>query len=77
MPTLHQKVRIARAAAIADIDWERKALTWLQQLGPLSDEEVRAGLARLVPDYTPYDAQKLADVNNVIPLRPRAGGKPI
>jgi FlaA1/EpsC-like NDP-sugar epimerase len=77
MPTLHQKVRIARAAAIADIDWERKALAWLQQLGPLSDEEVRAGLARLVPDYTPYDAQKLADVNNVIPLRPRAGGKPI
>jgi FlaA1/EpsC-like NDP-sugar epimerase len=75
IPTLHQKVRIARAAAISDLDWERKALSWLQQAGPLSDEDVRAGLAKLVPDYTPYDAKKMADVNNVIPLRPRASGK--
>jgi FlaA1/EpsC-like NDP-sugar epimerase len=75
MPTVHQKVRIARAAAISDLDWERKALAWLQQVGPLSDEEVRSGLAKLVPDYTPYDAQKMADLNNVIPLRPRAGNK--
>jgi FlaA1/EpsC-like NDP-sugar epimerase len=75
MPTVHQKVRIALAAAIGDSDWERKALAWLRQQGPLSDEEVRSGLAKLVPDYTPYDAKKMADLNNVIPLRPRTSGK--
>jgi FlaA1/EpsC-like NDP-sugar epimerase len=75
IPTVHQKVRIAKAAPISDINWERKALAWLQQTGPLSDSEVRSGLAKLVPDYTPYDAQRLADINNVIPLRPRLGSK--
>jgi FlaA1/EpsC-like NDP-sugar epimerase len=75
MPTVHQKVRIARAGAMSDSEWERKALAWLQQEGPLTDEDVRAGLAKLVPDYTPYDAQKMADLNNVIPLRPRVSGK--
>jgi FlaA1/EpsC-like NDP-sugar epimerase len=75
MPTIHQKVRVATAAVINDADWERRALAWLQQLGPLSDEDVRAGLAKLVPDYTSYDAKKMADLNNVIPLRPRVVGK--
>jgi FlaA1/EpsC-like NDP-sugar epimerase len=75
LPTVHQKVRVAKAAPIADVDWEAKTLSWLQQTGPVADEEVRIGLAKLVPDYTPYNAEKMADVNNVIPLRPRTSNK--
>jgi FlaA1/EpsC-like NDP-sugar epimerase len=75
IPTLHQKVRIANAAPILDPQWENKALAWIQQVGPLSDDETRSGLAKLVPDYQPYDAARLADINNVIPLRPRSLSK--
>jgi FlaA1/EpsC-like NDP-sugar epimerase len=75
IPTLHQKVRIANAAPILDPQWENKALAWIQQVGPLSDDDTRSGLAKLVPDYQPYDAARLADINNVIPLRPRSAGK--
>jgi FlaA1/EpsC-like NDP-sugar epimerase len=75
IPTLHQKVRIANAAPILDPHWENKALAWIQQVGPLSDDDTRSGLAKLVPDYQPYDAARLADINNVIPLRPRNAAK--
>jgi FlaA1/EpsC-like NDP-sugar epimerase len=75
LPTTHQKVRVAKAAPIEDAGWDVKALSWLQQTGPLSDEDVRTGLAKLVPDYTPYDAARMADINNVIPLRPRVINK--
>jgi FlaA1/EpsC-like NDP-sugar epimerase len=75
IPTLHQKVRIANAAPILDPQWENKALAWIQQVGPLSDDDTRSGLAKLVPDYQPYDAARLADINNVIPLRPRNAAK--
>ncbi|AYH45313.1 polysaccharide biosynthesis protein [Azoarcus sp. DN11] len=50
--TPHRKLRIARsrpvsAGFLAELD------TWLAQSGPVSDDEVRRGLLRWVPEYVP------------------------
>lgn len=72
LPTRHQKVRIAKAE-LPNEEWQSRALHWVEQTGPISDDDCRTGLAKLVPDYLPYDAARTADINNVIPLRPRQG----
>lgn len=52
VPTRHPKLRIAVSAAPAGTEIVARATTWLAG-GPLSDEEVRVRLAKLVPEYRP------------------------
>ena len=50
LPTVHPKLRIARARGIAP-GWLPRLLEWLQPEGVRSDEEVKAGLGVWVPEY--------------------------
>ena len=50
--TPHPKLRIARSRAVADTFLD-ELTQWLSQPGPVSVEEVRAGLQRWVPEYEP------------------------
>ena len=50
--TPHPKLRIARSRPVADTFLD-EFTQWLSQAGPVSDEEVRAGLKRWVPEYEP------------------------
>jgi FlaA1/EpsC-like NDP-sugar epimerase len=50
LPTVHPKLRIARARSIAP-GWLPRLLEWLQPDGVRSDEEVKAGLGVWVPEY--------------------------
>ncbi len=50
--TPHPKLRIARSRPVEDGFLEELA-SWLGQPGPMSDDEVRAGLRRWVPEYEP------------------------
>jgi FlaA1/EpsC-like NDP-sugar epimerase len=50
LPTPHAKLRIARAGR-AEADWLPRLLTWLAQSSSRSDDEVRADLARWLPEY--------------------------
>ena len=50
LPTPHPKLRIARARGVAP-DWLPRLLEWLERPQPMSDDEVRTGLARWVPEY--------------------------
>ncbi|MCD6732486.1 MAG: polysaccharide biosynthesis protein [Burkholderiaceae bacterium] len=56
LETPHPKLRIARSRSVPDgILTELR--DWLGQVGPVSDDEVRAALGRWVPEYTPYEAR--------------------
>jgi FlaA1/EpsC-like NDP-sugar epimerase len=50
--TPHPKLRIARSRPVADTFLD-ELTQWLSQPGPVSVEEVRAGLKRWVPEYEP------------------------
>ena len=50
LATPHPKVRIARARPVDD-GWLDVLIAWLQQTASLEDREVRAALARWVPEY--------------------------
>ena len=50
--TPHPKLRIARSRPVADTFLD-ELTQWLSQPGPVSVEEVRAGLQRWVPEYEP------------------------
>lgn len=50
--TPHPKLRIARSRPVGGAFLEELA-QWLSQPGPVSDEDVRAGLKRWVPEYEP------------------------
>ncbi len=50
--TPHPKLRIARSRQV-DGGFLEELAQWLSQPGPLSDEDVRAGLKRWVPEYEP------------------------
>lgn len=50
--TPHPKLRIARSRPVAETFLDELG-TWLSQAGPVSDDEVREGLKRWVPEYEP------------------------
>lgn len=50
--TPHPKLRIARSRPVAETFLDELG-TWLSQPGPVSDDEVREGLKRWVPEYEP------------------------
>lgn len=50
--TPHPKLRIARSRPVAD-DFLDELMQWISQLNSVSDEDVRIGLRRWVPEYTP------------------------
>jgi len=56
LPTPHPKLRIARARGVAP-DWLPRLTEWLERTQPLTDDEVRAALARFVPEYRVAPAQ--------------------
>jgi FlaA1/EpsC-like NDP-sugar epimerase len=55
LATSHPKVRAMRALAPPDPSWVRDAVAWLEAPRSLEDDEVRAKLATLVPEYKPQD----------------------
>ena len=54
--TPHPKLRIARSRPVASGFLEALS-AWLDQGGPVSDEMVREGLHRWVPEYTPMGSR--------------------
>lgn len=53
LQTPHSKLRVARAEAAPDRDWQAQLEEWLQAEAPESTEIVRADLSRFVPEYAP------------------------
>jgi len=53
LATSHSKVRAMRALSAPDPSWVRETVAWLEGAEPLADAQVRARLARLVPEYRP------------------------
>jgi FlaA1/EpsC-like NDP-sugar epimerase len=54
LETPHPKLRVARSRPVA-ADFLPGLRSWLENPGPVSDDEVRAALARWVPEYTPFE----------------------
>jgi len=54
LPTRHAKLRISAANGAPGETWEREVMSWLESAEPRGDAEVRAALARFIPEYTPY-----------------------
>jgi FlaA1/EpsC-like NDP-sugar epimerase len=54
LPTRHRKLRVARPFESPGPVWEKQVLAWLTESSNLLDADVRAGLARFVPEYQPY-----------------------
>jgi FlaA1/EpsC-like NDP-sugar epimerase len=52
LPTPHAKLRIAQARVV-DAQWLAELMVWLDGHPVLSDEEVKQGLAKWVPEYVP------------------------
>lgn len=50
--TPHPKLRIARSRPVPETFLD-ELTQWLSQPGPVSDDEVRVGLKRWVPEYEP------------------------
>lgn len=83
LPTSHPKLRTQRPVAPPGPGWERGARDWLEQAGGLSDEAVRAGLVRFVPDYKPKpglaeDPQRLQgalEPRSRVEAQPRVGSR--
>ena len=67
-PTVHPKLRVARSGELPGTAWEVELQRWLTESPNLLDSDVRAGLARFVPEYRPYVVGGTPD--NVVPLRP-------
>ncbi|ODU66581.1 MAG: multidrug MFS transporter, partial [Lautropia sp. SCN 66-9] len=71
LSTPHAKLRVARPADSQSGAWEALVRKWLEESANLGDDEVRAGLARFVPEYQPFQGSG----SNVIPLRDPALGR--
>ena len=54
LETPHPKLRVARSRPVA-ADFLPGLRSWLENPGPVSDDEVRTALARWVPEYTPFE----------------------
>lgn len=73
LPTVHPKLRIARAPSMAP-GWLPRLLKWLQPGGVRSDEEVKAGLGIWVPGYScgsiavPTQMQTVPDATPASPV---------
>jgi FlaA1/EpsC-like NDP-sugar epimerase len=52
LPTHHAKLRIAQACTV-DAQWLAELMAWLDEHPVLSDAEVKQGLAKWVPEYSP------------------------
>lgn len=52
LPTHHAKLRIAQARTV-DAQWLAELMAWLDEHPVLSDAEVKQGLAKRVPEYSP------------------------
>ncbi len=63
LPTRHSKIRVAALGPMPGSAWEKGVYQWLNQPGWLSDQDVRSGLARHVPEYEMY-----REAANVKPL---------
>ncbi|MCM5572387.1 polysaccharide biosynthesis protein [Burkholderiaceae bacterium FT117] len=70
LPTRHPKLRISSANSAPGEAWEREVMDWLESTQPRSDGEVRAALARFIPEYMPYggEAPRPTAAPNVIPF---------
>ncbi len=55
-PTHHPKIRVARVAYSADRAW-LELRDWIVDPGQFTDDEVRARMAGLLPEYRPWTAQ--------------------
>jgi FlaA1/EpsC-like NDP-sugar epimerase len=53
LATPHPKLRVMKPEAPRDRAWVQEAVRWFETAGTLAPAEVRAGLARWVPEYTP------------------------
>jgi FlaA1/EpsC-like NDP-sugar epimerase len=52
LATPHPKLRVMKPEAPRDHAWVQEAVQWFETAGTLAPAEVRAGLARWVPEYT-------------------------
>jgi FlaA1/EpsC-like NDP-sugar epimerase len=52
LSTSHPKLRIVQPRTV-DVEWLSEVMLWLKEHAVLSDLEVRQGLMRWVPEYTP------------------------
>ncbi|MFZ9679734.1 MAG: polysaccharide biosynthesis protein, partial [Quisquiliibacterium sp.] len=70
LPTPHPKLRVAKLIDVPADTWEREVLAWLESPRPLGHREVRAGLNRFIPEYSPFpEADKVVPLHNVGGLR--------
>jgi len=53
LPTPHPKLRIMKAQHVPSREFVDDAVRWLEQEGQITDADVRAGLAKRVPEYRP------------------------
>jgi len=72
--TPHPKLRIARSRPV-DVSFLAELNAWLAQPGPVSDDEVRRGLLRWVPEYVPMTGRPTLRVigGSSPPAQVRAG----
>ena len=68
MLTPHPKLRIAKARGV-DAQWLERLLVWLKHDGMPSDAEVKAGLAKWVPEY---QTPATAEVRNITEMQAHA-----
>ncbi len=70
LPTPHPKLRVAKLIDVPADAWEREVLAWLESPTPLGQREVRAGLHRFIPEYSPFpETDKVVPLHNVGGLR--------
>lgn len=53
LPTTHPKLRVARAHECGDCRWLTELETWLESDPSAGNQDVRAGLRKFVPEYSP------------------------
>ena len=53
LPTPHAKLRVSRPIEPPGAAWDTRIRAWLEQPGPLRDDEVRQALQEWVPEYKP------------------------
>jgi FlaA1/EpsC-like NDP-sugar epimerase len=69
LPTPHPKLRVSLADQVPAETWEREVIEWLEGRSPQGDAEVRAALARFIPEYVPHAVDSQSPAANVIPLQ--------
>jgi len=53
LPTPHPKLRVARADAAPDADWQQELGQWLDGPAPSTSNELKGQLQKFVPEYAP------------------------